>query len=33
MATRTWLITGVSGGVGRELAQHLLERGDHAVGP
>jgi NAD(P)-dependent dehydrogenase (short-subunit alcohol dehydrogenase family) len=32
MAQRTWLITGVSSGFGRELTQQLLERGDRLVG-
>lgn len=32
MASRTWFITGVSSGFGRELSQQLLERGDHVVG-
>jgi len=32
MATRTWFITGVSSGFGRELAGQLLERGDRLVG-
>jgi NAD(P)-dependent dehydrogenase (short-subunit alcohol dehydrogenase family) len=32
MAARTWLITGVSGGFGRELATQLLDRGDTVVG-
>ena len=32
MRTRTWLITGVSSGFGRELAQQLLARGDRVVG-
>jgi len=32
MAQRTWFITGVSGGFGRELADQLLKRGDRVVG-
>ncbi|MBU4434533.1 MAG: SDR family NAD(P)-dependent oxidoreductase [Alphaproteobacteria bacterium] len=30
--TKTWLITGVSGGLGREIAQAALARGDIVVG-
>ncbi len=30
--TRTWLITGVSSGFGREMAQQLLARGDRVAG-
>jgi NAD(P)-dependent dehydrogenase (short-subunit alcohol dehydrogenase family) len=32
MAARTWLITGVSSGFGRELTRQLLERGDRVLG-
>jgi NAD(P)-dependent dehydrogenase (short-subunit alcohol dehydrogenase family) len=32
MSRRTWFITGVSSGFGRELADQLLERGDRVVG-
>ena len=32
MASRIWLITGVSSGFGRELTQQLLDRGDRVVG-
>ena len=32
MAQRTWLITGVSSGFGREMAQQLLARGERVVG-
>jgi NAD(P)-dependent dehydrogenase (short-subunit alcohol dehydrogenase family) len=32
MAPRTWLITGVSSGFGRELTQQLLDRGDRVAG-
>src|SRR3989442_941364 len=32
MAPRTWLITGVSSGFGRELTRQLLEREKRAVG-
>ena len=30
--TRTWLITGVSSGFGRELTTQLLDRGDRVLG-
>jgi NAD(P)-dependent dehydrogenase (short-subunit alcohol dehydrogenase family) len=30
--TKTWMITGVSGGLGREIARAALERGDVVVG-
>lgn len=30
--TKTWMITGVSGGLGREIAQAALEQGDIVVG-
>jgi NAD(P)-dependent dehydrogenase (short-subunit alcohol dehydrogenase family) len=30
--TKTWLITGVSGGLGREIALAALARGDVVVG-
>lgn len=30
--TKTWMITGVSGGLGREIARAALERGDIVVG-
>jgi NAD(P)-dependent dehydrogenase (short-subunit alcohol dehydrogenase family) len=30
--TKTWMITGVSGGLGREIARAALERGDTVVG-
>jgi NAD(P)-dependent dehydrogenase (short-subunit alcohol dehydrogenase family) len=32
MSRRTWFITGVSSGFGRELTDQLLERGDRVVG-
>jgi NAD(P)-dependent dehydrogenase (short-subunit alcohol dehydrogenase family) len=32
MARRTWFITGVSSGFGRELAEQLLRRGDRVAG-
>ncbi len=32
MSHRTWLITGVSSGFGRELSTQLLARGDSVVG-
>jgi NAD(P)-dependent dehydrogenase (short-subunit alcohol dehydrogenase family) len=32
MKARTWLITGVSSGFGRELTEQLLDRGDLVVG-
>ncbi|MGY3790724.1 SDR family oxidoreductase [Streptomyces antibioticus] len=32
MTTRTWFITGVSSGFGRELAEQLLARGDRVAG-
>ena len=32
MIRRTWLITGVSSGFGRQLTEHLLVRGDRVVG-
>ena len=32
MPQRTWFITGVSSGFGRELTEQLLERGDRVVG-
>ena len=32
MTQRTWLITGVSSGFGRQLTQQLLEHGDRVVG-
>ena len=33
MTQRTWLITGVSGGFGRQLAEQMLTRGDRVAGP
>lgn len=30
--TRTWLITGVSSGFGRQMTEQLLDRGDRVVG-
>ena len=32
MAQRTWFITGVSSGIGRQLTDQLLERGECVVG-
>ena len=32
MTVRTWLITGVSSGFGRELTEQLLARGERVVG-
>jgi NAD(P)-dependent dehydrogenase (short-subunit alcohol dehydrogenase family) len=32
MSQRTWFITGVSSGFGRELTHQLLERGDRVIG-
>jgi len=32
MAQRTWLITGVSSGLGQRLTEQLLEGGDQVVG-
>lgn len=32
MTSRTWLITGISSGFGRELCEQLLARGDRVVG-
>jgi NAD(P)-dependent dehydrogenase (short-subunit alcohol dehydrogenase family) len=32
MSQRTWLITGVSSGFGRELTEQLLEQGDRVIG-
>jgi NAD(P)-dependent dehydrogenase (short-subunit alcohol dehydrogenase family) len=31
MPERTWLITGVSSGLGRHLTEQLLDRGDRVV--
>ena len=31
MTTQTWLITGASTGLGRTLAEHVLQEGDSAV--
>lgn len=32
MTRRTWFITGVSSGLGREMTEQRLERGDRVVG-
>ena len=32
MKSRTWLITGVSSGFGREMTEQLLEKGDRVIG-
>jgi NAD(P)-dependent dehydrogenase (short-subunit alcohol dehydrogenase family) len=32
MTERTWLITGVSSGIGHEMTEQLLQRGDRVVG-
>ncbi|GAA2615238.1 SDR family oxidoreductase [Paractinoplanes durhamensis] len=32
MTTRTWFITGINSGFGRELAEQLLDRGDRVAG-
>jgi len=32
MAQRTWFITGISSGFGRQLTEQLLERGDRVIG-
>jgi NAD(P)-dependent dehydrogenase (short-subunit alcohol dehydrogenase family) len=32
MSSRTWLVTGASSGLGRELTARLLDRGDTVVG-
>jgi NAD(P)-dependent dehydrogenase (short-subunit alcohol dehydrogenase family) len=32
MTGRTWLITGISNGFGRELTSQLLDRGDRVIG-
>jgi NAD(P)-dependent dehydrogenase (short-subunit alcohol dehydrogenase family) len=32
MAQRTWFITGINSGFGRQLAQQLLERDDRVAG-